>query len=177
MHRKEAVSQSLNALINGDVDEAVAVNSNYYGGAGTLYEKETVEIIRCILESEYTPDPAIKSKVLNPLRVAAAAMELWGASEVQESIDVSGDWTYKLNPRDVMQLLYTAGLEQHRLKRLRDSGVKAVAVRTRNEKPAAPCLEVLGKTFPIAKAPPLPHSDSACQCSYAAVPEVEAGQE
>ena len=38
MYRKEAVSQSLSALIIGDVQEAVTVSSNYYGGAGTLYE-------------------------------------------------------------------------------------------------------------------------------------------
>lgn len=171
MHRKEAVSQSLTALVNGDADGAVMVSSSYYGGAGTLYEKETVEIIRCILENEYTPDAAIKLKVLKPLRVVAAAMELWGASEVQEFAEVSGDWTYRLSPRDVTQLLYTAGLEQHRLRRLQECGVKEVAVRTRNKKPAPACREVLGKIFPIAEAPSLPHGDPACQCSYAAAPQ------
>ena len=168
MYRKEAVSQSLTSLVNGDVKEAVTISSNYYGGAGTLYERETISIIECILEHDFTPDPTIKAKVLAPLRVVAAAMELWGVREVQEFADVSGDWTYKLAPVDVIQLLYAAGLERHRLELMRKSGVKKVEVRARSDQPAASCQKIAGQTFPIDEVPDLPHSDAACQCSYAA---------
>ena len=57
MYLQEAVSQSLDALIKGKVPDAVTVSSNYFGGAGTLYEKETVAIIECILDHDFTPDP------------------------------------------------------------------------------------------------------------------------
>ena len=105
-HRQEAVSQSLSALTNGKVPDAVTVSSNYFGGARTLYAQETVAIIECILDHNFTPDPAIKPKVLKPLRVVAAAMELWGESDLQEFAEVSGDWTYKFKPEEVIQLLY-----------------------------------------------------------------------
>ena len=170
MHRKEAVSRSLSALLNGEVDEAVAISGNYYGGAGTLYEKETVAIIRCILDEEFTPDPTLKQKVLAPLRVVAAAMELWGAGEVQEFADVSGDWTYKFSPQDVIQLLYAAGLERHRLNHLREAGVKHVEVRNRAASAHPACREVANRTYPIEEAPVIPHSNPGCQCSYAAAP-------
>jgi hypothetical protein len=170
MYRKEAVSQSLSALIIGEVQEAVTVSSNYYGGAGTLYEKETVSIIEFILEHDYSPDPTIKAKVLKPLRVVAAAMELWGASDVKEFVDVSGDWTYKFKPEEVIQLLYAAGLEQHRLGHLREAGVKKISVRTRGEKAGSACRKMAGKVYAIDEAPVLPHGDPSCRCSYAAAP-------
>ncbi len=168
MHRKEAVSQSLTALINENVEEAVAISSNYYGSAGTLYEKETISIIQLILEHDFTPDPAIKSEVLKPLRVVAAAMELWGAGDVREFAELSGDWTYKLQPESVIQLLYAAGLERHRLDQMRRCGVAKVVVRTLGKNPGPACREVAGKLFPVEKAPVLPHRDPACQCSYGA---------
>jgi hypothetical protein len=170
MHRQEAVSQSLNALINGKVPDAVTVSSNYFGGAGTLYEKETAAIIECILDHDFTPDPTIKPKVLKPLRVIAAAMELWGESDVQEFAEVSGDWTYKFKPEEVIQLLYAAGLERHRLDHLRHAGVRQIAVRNCADQAARICQETIGRIFAIEEAPILPHGDPACRCSYATAP-------
>lgn len=177
MKRQEAVSQSLQFLVNGNVEEAVTVSSNYCGGAGTLYERETIAIIEFILDHHYTPDPALKPDVLAPLRVVAAAMELWGASDVEEYADVSGDWTYKFKPNEVIQLLYTAGLEEHRLDHLRDAGVTKVTIRPRAEMPAPNCRNHAGKVFAIADVPVLPHSEPACRCSYAAAPRLDPEQE
>ena len=102
------------------------------------------------------------------VRVVAAAMELWGAGDVQEYADVSGDWTYRLSPQDVMQLLYAAGLEQHRLDLMRKEGVTKVEIRARTDDPAEPCRKWKDQVFLIDEVPELPHPDPACQCSYAA---------
>ena len=64
MNRQAAVSKSLHSLSAGEVEEAVTICSDYFGGAGTLYEKETVAIIEAILDDDYTPDPALKERVL-----------------------------------------------------------------------------------------------------------------
>ena len=169
MYRKEAISLSLNALDRGEVEEAVAANSDYYGGAGTLYEKETIEIMRNILECDYTPDPGIENTVLQPLRVVAAAMELWGAGGVREFAAAGNEWTGRLKPEVISDLLYAAGLEEHRLDRFRAAGVEEVTIHTRRENPAPCCREDAGKTFRIDATPPLPHPDPSCQCSYAAI--------
>ena len=147
MDLQEAVSQSLAALIEGKVPDAVTVSSNYFGGAGTLYEKETVAIIECILDHDFTPDPTIKPKVLKTLRVIAAAMELWGESDVQEFAEVRGDWTH-----------------------LRHAGVRKIAVRNGADQAARVCQETIGRVFAIEEAPILPHGDPACRCSYATAP-------
>ena len=178
MNRSEALAASLTALIEDDVATAVAISSNYHGGAGSLYESETAHIVRFILDHEFTPDPTIKAKVLAPLRVAAAAMELWGEFRLEDFADVSGNWKYKHTPELVTRLLYNAGLEQHRLHRLRQMGARRVLVRSDRPSGHCPaCRRDLGRSFPVEEAPFLPHQDCSCdapcQCNYLAVPPEE----
>ena len=180
MKRSEAVAKSLTALINDDVGTAVAISSHYHGGAGSLYENETIGIVRFILEHEYTPDPTIKAKVLAPLRIAAAAMELWGEVRLDDFADVRGNWKYKHDPETVTFLLHRAGFEQHRLHRLEHMGARGVQVRSNRPAGHCPaCTRDLGGIFPIARAPFLPHPDcscdSPCECSYIAVRQAGEG--
>ena len=180
MTRDEAVSQSIKALLTDEVEKAVAISSAYFGGAGSLYDNETAGIVRFILEHDYSPDPAIKPGVLQPLKVVAAATELWGQVAVDEVADVSGFWKYQHDPETVIRLLYRAGLEQHRLARLREMGARIVTLRSTGEEPPCPaCAVDLGRDFPLDDAPFLPHRRcscaGSCQCSYiAAHPGTEA---
>jgi glycyl-tRNA synthetase (class II) len=75
MTRSEAVSKSITALLSGEAETAASIASSFHGGAGSLYENESVNIVRFILEHDYTPDPNIKPTVLAPLRIVAAAIE------------------------------------------------------------------------------------------------------
>lgn len=168
MHRKEAIAESLRALADGKVPEAVAVASSYTGGAETLYEKETIAIMEAVLEHDFTPDSSIDPDALQQLRAAAAATELWGVPAVEELAgDPGSGWTHRLGPADVILLLHRAGFEQNRLDRLRAAGVQMVEVHSLQQDPAPICREAAGRSFPIDRAPPLPHSDAACRCSYA----------
>lgn len=166
MEPNEAVSRCLTALLNGQVREAVEISCNHSGGAGELYEKETVSLVECILSHDYTPDPSIKEKVLQPLRVVAAALELWGENDLKQYAEVSGDWTYRFKPEEVIKLLYAAGLEAHRLSHLRENGIKQVEIRSTSSPLPDPCREHAGKTFPADRAPVLPHRTPDCRCRY-----------
>lgn len=173
MTRSEAVSKSITALLSGEAETAASIASSFHGGAGSLYENESVNIVRFILEHDYTPDPNIKPSVLAPLRIVAAAMELWGEVDIQEIADVSGSWKYKHDAEIVTQLLYTAGLEQHRLLRLREMGIKEVEIRSGRDSGLCPaCQNDLGQTFPSSDPPFLPHRlcscEDFCHCSYIA---------
>ena len=174
MKRSEAVAKSLTALINDDVETAVEISSNFHGGAGSLYDAETAKIVRFILDHEFTPDSTIKPAVLAPLRVAAAATELWGDVALEDFADVSGNWKYKHTPEIVTRLLYSAGLQQHRLRRLKRMGAEQIRIRSNHPSGHCPaCSRDLGRVFPVSKAPFLPHPDcsceSPCDCSYVAV--------
>jgi hypothetical protein len=173
MTRAEAVAKTVTALLSDEVETAATIASNFHGGAGSLYENESVNIVRFILDHDYTPDPNITPDVLTPLRVVAAAMELWGEVNIDEIADVRGSWTYKYNPEIVTHLLYTAGLEQHRRQRLRDMGIQEVEARSNQETGLCPtCQADLGQAFPIDEAPFLPHRtcscENSCHCSYIA---------
>jgi len=175
MTRSEAVSKSLNALLSDDIETAVAISSNFSGGAGSLFDNETADLVRFILEHDYTPDSSIESGVIAPLRVIAAAMELWDDLNLADHADVSGDWGHKHSPELVTRLLHAAGLQQHRLEQLQQMGAREIKIRSNLESGHCPaCQADLGKVFPAAIAPFLPHPDcsckSSCQCSYLAIP-------
>jgi|GEM_PF-1808914 len=173
MTRSEAVAKTVTALLNDDVELAASIASSYHGGAGSLYENESVNIVRFILDHDYTPDPTIKPGVLGPLRIVAAAMELWGEVDIKDIADVTGSWKYKYTPETVTHLLYTAGLEQHRLQRLREMGIQEVEIRSSQKNGLCPaCQSDLGLPFPIDRAPFLPHPacscEGSCHCRYLA---------
>jgi hypothetical protein len=175
MTRSEAVSKSLNALLGEDIETAVSISSAFSGGAGSLFDNETADIVRFILAHDYTPDPTISPEVLAPLRVIAAAMELWGDINLADHADVSGEWGHRHPPELVTRLLHAAGLEQHRLERLRQMGAREITIRSNLGSGHCPaCRADLGKVFPVALAPFLPHPDcsceSSCSCSYIAIP-------
>lgn len=175
MTRPEAVSKSLNALLSDDIETAVAISSDFSGGAGSLFDNETAEIVRFILAHDYTPDPSIGPDVLAPLRIIAAAMELWEDLILADHADVSGEWNHRHPPELVTRLLHTAGLEQHRLERLRQMGARQISVRSSLRAGHCPaCLADLGKTLPATMAPFLPHPHCSCRdgcdCSYIAIP-------
>jgi len=175
MTRAEAVSKSLNALLSDEIETAVSISSTFSGGAGSLFDNETADIIRFILEHDYTPDPSIKPAVLAPLRVIAAAMELWDDLNLADHADVSGEWSHRHSPELVTHLLHTAGLEQHRLERLRQMGARKISVRSKLPSGHCPvCRADLGKVFSVTAVPFLPHPDCSCQnscdCSYIAIP-------
>jgi hypothetical protein len=160
--------------MHDDVRRAVQLSSEYFDGVGALYEEETVSIVRCILEHDWTPDAAIKPRVLHPLRVVAAAMELWGEGELKDFADVSGKWKYAEDPETITRLLYAAGREQHRLQHLRERRVRRVQVRSSSESPPAACLPDIGKTFAVGEAPFLPHRGVDCRCTYMGAPRQDA---
>ena len=175
MTRPEAVSKSLKSLLSHDIETAVSISSNFSGGAGSLFDNETADIVRFILEHDYTPDSSISSDVIAPLRVIAAAMELWDDLNLADHADVSGNWEHKHPPELVTRLLHAAGLQQHRLERLRQMGAREISIRSNRRSGHCPvCQADLGKSFPAALAPPLPHLDCSCEascdCSYFAIP-------
>lgn len=171
MTRSQAVARTVNALLEEDVAQAVTIASEFHGGAGSLFEEESADVVRSILEHDYTPDPAIKPGVLTPLRVVAAATELWGEVDISEVADVTGSWKYRHTPEIVTGLLHAAGLQRHRLNRLRAMGLRAVEIRPGHGPGLCPaCRADLGRSFPIDAAPLLPHRDCSCEtschCSY-----------
>ncbi|NNC90287.1 MAG: hypothetical protein HKN82_17660, partial [Akkermansiaceae bacterium] len=132
MSRTQSVAETLTALQSGDIEKAVTLSNRYSGREGSLYEHDTVALVRTILEHDYTPDPRLSESILAPLRVLAAATELWGMEEAEDYIDISGHWHFRYEPAEALRLLHDAGLEKHRLNAMAAMGVERVCVRFLN---------------------------------------------
>ena len=157
MTKTQSVAESLTALESGDIEHAVSLSCEHSGKEGALYEQDTVSIVRTILEHDYTPDERLKERVLAPLRVVAAAMELWGSEEASQYAEITGNWDYRYNPAIALKLLHIAGVEKHRLKGLEAMGVEQVKITFPEATPlCAACAALQGQVFAIAEAPMLP---------------------
>jgi hypothetical protein len=178
MTKTESVAESLNALQSGDIEKAVMLCSNCSGGEGSLYANDTISIVRTILEDDYTPDTRLKERVLAPMRVVAAAIELWGVEEASQYAEITGDWNFRYQPTEALELLYSAGLEKHRLGGLTAMGASRIKVTFSETSPLCPtCRAIQGKTFTPAEAPALPLAectgDTPCLGHYSAAKPTE----
>ena len=177
MTKTQSVAESLTALQDGDAEKAVALSSEFSGREGSLYEHDTVAIVSTILAHDYSPDPALTAGILTPLRILAAAAELWGLEEVDDYIDISGDWNYRYEPVAAVRLLHDAGVEKHRLDGMAAMGVETVRAHFANRNWAcSECRKLKDREFAIAEAPPLPLvtclSDPPCLGHYTAAPRI-----
>ena len=175
MTKTQAVAETLTALQSGDLEKAVALSNRYSGREGSLYEHDTATLIRTILEHDYTPDPRLSDSILAPLRILAAATELWGMEEAEDYINISGHWHFRYEPAEALRLLHDAGVEKHRLLGMAAMGVERVCVSFLNRSwVCSVCRKLKDREFPIAEAPPLPLvdclSDTPCLGHYTAAP-------
>lgn len=174
MTKTQCVAESLAALQEGEVEKAVSLSTEFSGREGSLYEHATVSIVRTILDHDYTPDPRLRESVLAPLRILAAASELWGLEEASEYIDISGSWDFRYQPDLALRLLHDAGVEKYRLHGMASMGVQRVRVHfTDRNWVCSECRKLQGREFPVDEAPPLPLvdclSDAPCIGHYTAV--------
>lgn len=177
MTKTQSVAESLTALQAGDAEHAVALSTQFSGREGSLYEHDTVAIVKTILGDDYSPDPKFTESILAPLRILAAATELWGLDEISEYIDISGNWHFRYEPVEAVRFLHDAGVERQRLDGMARMGVEKVRIHFANRSwVCSECRKLKDREFAIAEAPALPVvdclADPPCLGHYAAAQRI-----
>lgn len=100
----EALAQSATALQRGDVRAAMTVRDRENGQSGGAFDDSIVSTIEHILGSTPALLLDCPAQVLEPLRIAAAMMELWGTNSIRNFVTIEGELDYRFGTDAVAAL-------------------------------------------------------------------------
>lgn len=163
----QALGDSAAALQAGDVSTAIAVRNREYRQEKGTFDESVEREIGCILQRTPKLLADCSPKILEPLRIAAALMTLWGTSTIRGFVTIEGESTYRFEPEAIALMLSSHGNFLHRLEEMRRIGVTRVKlIGSGWEEDCPACRAVHGKSFNIDDVPELPLVDCRCETGY-----------
>jgi len=163
----QALYDSATALQAGDVKAAIAVrNREPREDTGALAQPIESQL-GFILQRTPKLLADCPPKILEPLRIAAAMMILWGTSNIREFVTIEGESTYRFVPEAIALILFTHGCILHRLEEMRGLGITRVQlVGSGLEEDCEACRAANGAIFNIDDVPELPLVNCRCKTGY-----------
>jgi hypothetical protein len=164
---QESIFYSSAALQAGLIHEALAVRNREFGQNSGSSDDSITRIIGFILRRTPALIADCPPQVLEPLRVAAAMMELWGVSSVRHFVNIEGELDYRFCTDAIAHMLHSHGCFLQSLEELRSIGfshVRLLGAQDSGECEA--CREADGKKFTVDSVPELPLADCTCAERY-----------
>jgi hypothetical protein len=163
----EALAYSAAALQSGDVTEALAVRNREYHQEGGSFDESIVRTIKHILQNTPALLADCPPEVLEPLRIAAAMLELWGTNSIKDFVTIEGELDYRFGTDAIAHMLHSHGCFRRSLENFRDVGISAVKLLGAPDSDTCDaCRAADGKAFKIRKVPELPLANCACRGKY-----------
>jgi len=163
----EALAYSAAALQSGDVQAALAVrNREFYRESGT-FEDSIVRTVEHILNSTPGLLADCPRQVLEPLRIAAAMMELWGTNSIREFVTIEGQLDYRFGTDAIAHMLHSHGCFLRSLEDFRRVGISDVKLLgAHGSDDCEACRAADGSSFTIDTVPELPLATCTCEDRY-----------
>lgn len=163
----DSIAYSAAALQAGDVQEALAVrNREFRQGSGT-FDDSVVRTIEFILGHTPALLADCPSEVLEPLRIAAAMLELWGESSIRRFVTIEGELDYRFGTDAIAQMLHSHGCFLRSLEDFRRVGISRVSLLgPHSSDDCAACRAADGMKCTVDSVPQLPLSDCTCENRY-----------
>jgi hypothetical protein len=163
----EALADSAAALQSGDVQAALAVRNREYSQEGGSFDDSVVRTMGHILSGTPALLADCPQHVLEPLRIAAAMMELWGSNSIRDFVTIEGQLDYRFGTDAIAHMVHSHGcflrsLEDFR--RVGISGVKLLGAHGSDDCEA--CRAADGRSFSIDTVPELPLATCTCDDRY-----------
>lgn len=161
---QQALANSAAALRSGNVQAALAIRKREYRQEDDTFDDLTVRTIQIILGS--TPKLLLDCppEVLEPLRVAAAMMELWGTNTIRDFVTIEGDLDYRFDADAIAHMLHSHGCFLRSIQQFREAGISMVKLLgAHGPEDCAACRSVDGLSFTIDTVPELPLIACTCQ--------------
>jgi hypothetical protein len=163
----EALAHSAAALQSRDFKAALDVRDREYGPGHGTFDDCVVRTMELILSRT----PALLSdcppEILEPLRVAAAMMELWGVSGIRQFVSIDGELDYHFEPKAIANMLHSHACFLRSLEGFRRSGITTVKLLgSGNLDDCEACRAADGGIFTIDTVPELPLATCRCETGY-----------
>lgn len=163
----EALAKSTAALQAGDVPGALAVRNGERHQERGDFDDSTARTIGYILGRTPTLLADCPVDMREPLRIAAAMMELWGADGISDFAAIEGTFPYRFGTDAVAHMLHLHGSFLRTIDELRGVGITHVALLgAHGPDDCDACRAADGKVFPIDEVPELPLATCTCQDRY-----------
>ena len=160
----DAIAYSAAALQSGDVQEALEVRNREFRQATGSFDESIVRTMQLILTCTPQMLADCPTEVVEPLRVAAAMMELWGTNTIRDFVTIDGEIDYRLDAQKIAHMLHMHGNFLRAVKDFRGSGITRVElIRSGNSRDCKECRALGGKLFSVDEVPELPLATCRCK--------------
>lgn len=161
------IAQCVAALQSGNVAKALAIKNQYYNQASATFDDSSSEVIENTLKHTPTLLSDCPPEMCEPLRIAAALMELWGSNNIREFVTIEGAFDYRFGPDAVAHMLLGHGNFLYRLNDFRRVGIKFVELlNARDPDECEVCRNAEGITYTLDAVPELPLRNCTCEDRY-----------
>jgi hypothetical protein len=163
----ESLAKSTAALQAGDVPGALAVRNSERNQESGDFDDSTARTIGYILSRTPALLADCPVDMREPLRIAAAMMELWGTNRVSDFATVEGTFDYRFGTDAVAHMLHLHGSFLRAIDELRGVGITHVElIGAHGPDDCEACRAVDGMVFPISEVPELPLASCTCRDRY-----------
>jgi hypothetical protein len=163
----EALARSTAALQAGDVLAALVVRNGERHQEGGAFDDSTATTIGYILGRTPALLADCPVEMREPLRIAAAMMELWGTDGIGEFATIEGTFDYRFGTDAVAHMLHLHGSFLRTIDELRRVGITRVALQgAHGPDDCEACRTADGMVFPIDEVPELPLAACTCRDRY-----------
>jgi|SRR5579884_1521711 len=163
----EALARSAMALQAGDVQAALAIRNREYRQTGDPFDDSTVRTIQHILKSTPALLADCEPQVREPLRIAAAMMELWGTNGIRDFVTIEGELDYRFGTDAIAHMLHSHGSFLRSIEDFRRVDItKVKLLGGHRPDDCAACRAADGKSFTVDTVPELPLVSCNCKDKF-----------
>ena len=164
---EESIAYSAAALQTGNVHEAIAIRNREFSQERGTFDDSIVRTMELILSRTPALLADCPAQVLEPLRIAAAMMELWGENSIRRFVSIDGDWDYRFGLDAVASMMHSHGCFLRSLEGFRRVGISKVSLLGgHGPNDCIACRAVEGKSYTVETVPELPLNDCTCEDRY-----------
>jgi hypothetical protein len=159
----EAIAASTAALQTRDVQAALHVRNREHGQASGTFDDSVCCTIEFVLGRTPKALADCPQRALEPARIAAAMMELWGTNRLREVTSAADMWDYRLDRGTVAHMLLSHAAYLCRLAQIKETSLRNVEVLPPGlPEDCAVCRHISGRRFTVDDVPELPLVDCTC---------------
>jgi len=166
-----AIAETLKLISKGLLEEACLVCATFeskqeYPRFGTSLKESHLRTSLQMQKWIAGLIPAIlfdcPSELIEPARIGAGMMELWGTNSTRNYLSIKGEWTYRLTLDVVSRMLVFRASTERSLAGFERCGFKEIVVLGAEDS-CENCKSIGGRKFAISNAPELPYRDCTCE--------------
>jgi hypothetical protein len=163
---QRAIKESMAALESGDAHRAFEIRNLVYGeeAGSNVSTQRIVELILTRTPALFVGYPA---EVLQPLRIAAALMELWGTNTIADQVRNEGTPDQRFSPQAIGHMLHSHACFLKKLEEFKAVGIKRVEfLGSKDPADCKACQEANGQSYTTEDVPELPLTTCQCKSPY-----------